>query len=111
MGSDRKEDGEETDVAETLRREVARKRRSRQRTERGLWFGLGTFGLVGWSVAVPTLAGLAAGIWLDGRLGGPFSWTLALLVAGVCIGCANAWYWVAKESQRAIDDSGDLRDD
>jgi ATP synthase protein I len=101
------EDDGEADVAETLRRDVARKRRARRRGDRGLWFGLGAFGLVGWSVAIPTLAGLALGVWLDGRLGGAFSWTLALLVAGVCAGCANAWYWIAQESRRTAEAEGD----
>ena len=27
------------------------------------------------------------------------SWTLALLVAGLTIGCINAWLWVAKEGK------------
>ncbi len=67
----------------------------------GIWFGLGMTGLVGWSVAVPTLLGTALGVWLDGRYPGPHSWTLALLVVGMAIGCFNAWHWVAKEG-RAI---------
>jgi ATP synthase protein I len=39
----------------------------------GVWFGLGMMGLIGWSVAVPTLLGAALGIWLDNRYpGGAF---------------------------------------
>ena len=41
-------------------------------------------GLIGWSVVVPTLLGAALGIWLDERHPGAHSWTLALLVAGLC---------------------------
>ena len=66
---------------------------------RGVWFGLGMMGLVGWTVAVPTLLGAAAGIWLDDRHPGTHPWTLALLVAGLVLGCLNAWYWVAKEDR------------
>jgi ATP synthase protein I len=58
------------------------------------------FGLVGWSVAVPTVAGLALGIWLDARFPGRASWTLTFLVVGVALGCLNAWYWVKQESRR-----------
>ncbi len=102
------DDAEQDEVADALRRDVARKRRARRRRDRGALFGLGTFGLVGWSVSLPTVAGLALGIWLDGRVDGTFSWTLALLMAGICLGCANAWYWISQESRRAVDD--DVRD-
>jgi ATP synthase protein I len=62
-----------------------------------VWFGLGMMGLIGWSVVTPTLLGAALGAWLDARAPGTHSWTLALLVAGLVLGCANAWHWVAKE--------------
>jgi ATP synthase protein I len=48
-------------VVETMSRRIGRKSRARDEGERGAWFGLGMFGLVGWSVALPTLAGLALG--------------------------------------------------
>jgi ATP synthase protein I len=57
------------------------------------------FGLVGWSVAIPTLIGIAVGVWIDRTHSGPYSWTLMLLFAGVVVGCLNAWYWVKKESK------------
>ena len=56
-------------------------------------------GLIGWSVAVPTLLGAMLGLWLDRRHPGPHSWTLMLLVAGLVIGCANAWHWVASRTR------------
>lgn len=74
-----------------------RKVRAREREEESVWFGLGTFGLVGWSVAIPTLIGLALGIWLDSAVPVPFSWTLTLLFVGIIVGCANAWYWISRE--------------
>jgi len=74
-----------------------RKIRARRRREESIWFGLGTFGLVGWSVAIPTLIGLALGLWLDAHYPQRFSWTLALLFAGIILGCVNAWYWVSRE--------------
>ena len=40
-----------------------------------------------------------ARLWLDRRHPGRHSWTLALLFAGLCIGCVNAWHWVAKEDK------------
>lgn len=62
-----------------------------------IWFGLGAFGVIGWSIAIPTLLGIALGLWLDVTLEDTFSWTLSLLLAGVMLGAFNAWYWVSKE--------------
>jgi ATP synthase protein I len=77
---------------------AARKLRARNST-RGVWFGLGMMGLIGWSVVVPTLLGAASGIWLDNRHPGSHSWTLTLLIIGLVIGCLNAWHWVDKEDK------------
>jgi ATP synthase protein I len=90
-----------------VRQQEARKLVAQKRTVHGIWFGLGMMGLVGWSVAVPTLAGAALGIWIDDHYPGSHSWTLALLVAGLCIGCANAWHWVAKENAAISEDQTD----
>jgi F1F0 ATPase subunit 2 len=38
-------------------------------------------GLIGWSVALPTVLGALLGLWLDKRHTGQHAWTLALLVA------------------------------
>jgi ATP synthase protein I len=48
--------------------------------------------------------GAALGLWLDKRHPGTHSWTLALLVAGLVIGCLNAWHWVAKEDKAMQED-------
>ncbi len=65
-----------------------------------MWFGLGMMGLIGWSVAIPTLLGAALGLWLDNRHPGrAIRGLLPLLVAGLAIGCLNAWHWVAKEEK------------
>ena len=79
--------------------QAARKLKAQRKVTQGIWFGLGMMGLIGWSVAVPTLLGAALGLWLDKRYPGGHSWTLALLVAGLAIGCVNAWHWVAKEDK------------
>ena len=76
-----------------------RKLKARAEVHRTIWFGLGTFGLVGWSVTLPALAGIATGIWIDHRFPSRFSWTLMLLVLGVALGCLNAWRWISRESQ------------
>jgi ATP synthase protein I len=73
----------------------------------GVWFGLGMMGLIGWSVTIPTLLGAGLGIWLDRHYPGRHAWTLALLMAGLALGCFNAWHWVAKEDQAIRDDRED----
>jgi ATP synthase protein I len=86
---------------------AARKLRARRNAKPGVWFGLGMMGLIGWSVTVPTLLGAGLGLWLDSRHPGAHSWTLALLVAGLALGCLNAWHWVAKEEKAMRDEPED----
>ena len=92
-----------THLPEELIRKVgqkeSRKLKARREKARSLWFGMGMFGLVGWSVAIPTLAGIALGVWVDTRWPGSYSWTLMLLVIGVGLGCLNAWFWLKRESR------------
>ncbi len=78
---------------------VKEQRKLRARKEdRGVWFGLGMFGLVGWAVAVPTIIGVGLGVWLDRQWESTISWTLTGLFVGVAVGCLSAWYWVKRES-------------
>jgi ATP synthase protein I len=76
---------------------AARKLKAQRNPPPGVWFGLGMMGLIGWAVVAPTLLGAALGVWLDAHYPGNHSWTLALLVAGLIIGCWSAWRWVVKE--------------
>lgn len=85
-----------------FQRQIAKKsdRKLKARKEaKNIWFGLGMFGMVGWSVAIPSLLGIGLGIWIDTHIQSKYSWTLMLLVIGVALGCFNAWYWISKESQ------------
>lgn len=98
-------------LARTLGEAEERKVRARKRREESVWFGLGTFGLVGWSVAIPTLIGLALGLWLDSNVPVHFSWTLTLLFAGIIMGCINAWYWISRERDEIHADLEDSQED
>lgn len=64
----------------TLQDEVdakqSRKLQARREGDRSAWFGLGMFGLVGWSITIPALLGVALGVWIDQRWPTRFSWTL-----------------------------------
>ncbi len=86
-------------LAQEIGAKAERKLRARRRGTPGVWFGLGMMGLIGWSVTVPTLLGAALGLWLDHHYPASHPWTLALLMAGLVIGCWNAWHWVAKEEK------------
>jgi ATP synthase protein I len=92
-----------TTFSQEVGAKAARKLKA-QRSRQGVWFGLGMMGLIGWSVVVPTLLGAALGIWLDNRHPGNHSWTLTLLIAGLAIGCFNAWHWVDKENKEMRED-------
>jgi ATP synthase protein I len=94
------EDKRRTELVRRVAKKENRKLKARRERDRSVWFGLGMFGMVGWSVAIPTLIGIALGIWIDTTWQGPYSWTLMLLFVGVVIGCLNAWYWVKRESRR-----------
>ena len=74
-----------------------RKVRARKDAHRSVWFGLGMFGIVGWSVAVPALVFIAIGVWIDKTWPSPYSWTLMMLFIGIVVGCLNAWHWVSRE--------------
>jgi ATP synthase protein I len=76
-----------------------RKLKSRRLSTLNVWSGFGMFGLIGWSIAGPTLLGALLGMWLDKLRPGTHSWTLALLVAGLSLGAMSAWHWVAKQDQ------------
>jgi ATP synthase protein I len=87
-------------------RKASRRMRARRDRHKAPWFTLGPHGMVGWSIVVPTLAGVALGVWVDAAWPSRFSWTLMLMAAGLGVGCWNAWRWVALE-QRAISHEGE----
>ena len=94
-------------LGEEVGAKAERKLKARRNAGRGVWFGLGMMGLIGWSVATPTVLGAALGLWLDKRYPGPHSWTLTLLIIGLIIGCLTAWRWVANEGRRIREDRED----
>jgi len=93
---------------ESFVREIEKKERLKIRIRREgdetIWFGLGVFGVVGWSVAIPTLIGVAIGLWIDKNWPSQYSWTLTFLIGGVMLGSLNAWYWVKKAGIRKTEE-------
>ena len=90
----------EDDFARQIKIKEARKLRVRASDRGNVWFGLGMFGLIGWSVAIPTLLGVALGVWIDRTWPSRYSWTLMLLLLGIILGCLNAWRWISQERQK-----------
>lgn len=91
------------ELTEQVANKEQRKLNARHNQDRGIWYGLGMFGLVGWSIAIPTVIGIAIGIWMDRTWDHSFSCTLMCLFVGVVIGCSIAWYWVSRESMTDVD--------
>jgi ATP synthase protein I len=96
---------DETIFSRQIGAQAARKLKSQRDGTRSVWFGLGMSGLVGWTVAIPTVAGAALGLWVDARYPSPYSWALMLLLVGLVIGCLNAWHWIHSEYQEMREDA------
>lgn len=84
-------------AARAIATEAARQNRARRDTAPSALRGFAVFGMVGWSIAVPTVAGALLGLWLDRSHPQDFSWTLSLLIGGALLGAALAWRWVTRE--------------
>jgi len=89
---------DENVFSEEVNRKENRKLKAQGKNNGSVWFGFGMFGMIGWSVAVPTVLGVALGIWLDKTYPVSFSWTLTCLFLGLVVG-SLAWSWVAKEDK------------
>jgi len=98
---------EEPILARRVGEKAKRKIRAQRNESRTIWLGLGMMGLIGWSVAIPTLLGAALGLWLDKQYPVSFSWTLTMLIVGLFIGCLNAWHWVEKEHREMQEEQAD----
>lgn len=87
-------------TAEAIRRRAERMKAARSDPGESPLRGIGVFGIIGWSVAVPTVGGAFLGLWLDRIAPQDFSWPIALILGGVVIGGIISWNWIGKESQR-----------
>ena len=96
---------DESDFVRLVGAKAVRMRKARDNPAPGIGFGLGMMGLIGWSVVAPTVLGAMLGMWLDGKFPRAHSWTLALLVGGLVLGCANAWHWVSRQDQAGREES------
>ena len=91
--------------ANDIRRSAERMSRARSEPGQSPLRGLGAFGIIGWSVAVPAVGGAFLGMWLDRVAPQSFSWPLALILGGLVMGGIIAWSWIERESPK--DDKND----
>jgi ATP synthase protein I len=73
---------------------------AKQSPQSRFWYDFVRFNLTGWSVVLPTLAGLLLGGYIDNRWDGTISWKLTLMMVGLALGCLNAWYWIWRREHR-----------
>ncbi len=83
--------------AEDIARHATRMKSKREHPGPSPLRGIGTFGMIGWSIAVPTVGGAFLGLWLDRTAPQGFSWTIALILGGVALGGFIAAAWINKE--------------
>ncbi len=92
-------------TAESLIREVglrqARILRGRKEGAPNFWRAVAMVGAIGWAVALPTLIGVGIGTWIDHRWHSRYSWTLILLLAGLVMGCVDAWIRISREQEKS----------
>lgn len=86
-------------IARAARRAVERERNAREEPEPSLGSRLGQIGILGWSIVVPTLLGLAIGHWLDKRFHTGVFFAAPLLMAGAAFGLWSAWKWMHRQTR------------
>ena len=89
--------GKRDNTAEDIAKQAKRMKDARDNPGPSPLRGIGTFGMVGWSVVVPTVGGAFIGLWLDQIVPQKFSWTVALILGGIVLGSIIAWTWIGKE--------------
>lgn len=89
---------QEDRMLDEIEKEAKKKIRSKSEGDE-IAFGLGLFGIVGWSISIPTVLGIALGIYLDKKFTSNISWTITLLFSGVIFGSFNVWHWINEKNE------------
>lgn len=87
----------EDELLDEIEKEAKKKIKAKSEGDE-IMFGLGLFGIVGWSIAIPTVLGVALGIYLDKKFTSNISWTITLLFLGVIFGSFNVWRWINEKN-------------
>ncbi|NLW49883.1 MAG: ATP synthase subunit [Candidatus Brocadiaceae bacterium] len=86
----------EKQLMSALRTRRLRREKSEREGDEGFWSTVGMMGTVGWSVMVPTVAGVLIGRWLDGVLDSGQVFLVFFLLVGLTLGCVLAWRQVTE---------------
>lgn len=87
------------DLLKQVELRQARMLRRRRQGLFGSWRAVALVGLIGWTIVLPMLIGIAIGAWIDRTWPSRFSWTLMLLCGGLMAGCVNAWTRIKQEQE------------
>ena len=90
-------------VEEAARRASERDARARRDPEPSLGSRLAQIGILGWTIVVPTLVGLALGRWLDRLVGTRVFFSAPLLMIGAGLGLWSAWKWMHHQQRNDHD--------
>ena len=89
--------------AQSMRRSAERMKHARTNPSASPLRGFGVFGVIGWSIAIPTVGGAFLGMWLNKVAPQTFSWPIALILGGAMMGVIIAWRWISDESSNKED--------
>ena len=84
----------EDKLANAARRSADRAKASLENPEPSLGSRLGQIGVLGWTIVVPTLLGLALGRWLDREFATGIFFSAPLIIIGAILGFWSAWKWM-----------------
>ncbi len=84
--------------------------RAKAKKGMGTFAWIGMLGIIGWSITIPLLIGIALGRWLEGLFPGKYSFTLMFMFAGLAAGCYSAWRWVEKSYKNRNTEEPGLKD-
>jgi ATP synthase protein I len=87
-------------LARAAREAVQLTRRAELEPEPSLGSRLGQIGILGWTIVLPTLLGLAVGHWLDKRFATGVFFSAPLLMVGAAIGLWSAWKWMHRQTRQ-----------
>ncbi|HMK89038.1 MAG TPA: AtpZ/AtpI family protein [Methylocystis sp.] len=84
-------------IAEASRRAAERDEMRREHAEPSLGRRLGQIGVLGWTIVLPALAGLALGRWLDKTFAMGVFFSAPLVMLGAGAGFWFAWKWMSRQ--------------
>lgn len=93
----RQEPRAEERLAEAARKAASREQERRRDPEPSLGKRLGQIGVLGWTIVIPALIGLAAGRWLDKTMHSGVFFSAPLVMLGAALGLWLAWRWMSRQ--------------